>query len=172
MHISNLFLVGPMGVGKSTIGRQLAQHLDLTFKDSDREIEEHTGASISLIFELEGEAGFRKRERTMISKLTAENRLVLSTGGGVILDAENRTHLKSRGYVIYLHAELEELLSRLAPHRGTRPLLETENPKERLAGILEEREPLYREVADVVVETGGRSIQQVVQKVLKHLKSS
>jgi len=159
-----------MGVGKTTIGRQLAARLNLTFKDSDQEIEEQTGASISLIFEIEGESGFRKRERTMIAKLTAQQHIILSTGGGAVLDSQNRTDLKNRGYVIYLQASVAELLNRTAYSRN-RPLLQTDNPGTQLEKILHERFPLYKEVADVIVDTDNLSIRQVVKLVLKQLRT-
>lgn len=166
---TNIFLVGPMGVGKTTIGRQLAFILKMSFKDSDQEIEERTGATIPLIFELEGEAGFRKREQKIIAELTAEQNIVLSTGGGVVLDPTNRAYLRSRGYVVYLYATIDELLSRTA-HCRNRPLLQTENPRERLEHIFLERQPLYLEVADATVDTGQRTIRQVVRAVLRHIQ--
>jgi shikimate kinase len=165
---TNIFLVGPMGVGKTTIGHLLGKILHLTFKDSDHEIEERSGASISLIFELEGEAGFRKREKAMIAELTALNNIVLSTGGGAVLDPDNRTHLKSRGFVVYLQASVEELLKRTA-HSRHRPLLQTENPRERLENLMKIRHPLYKEVADVTIRTEHRTVHQVVRTVLKQL---
>lgn len=165
----NIFLVGPMGVGKTTIGRQLAERLALTFIDSDREIEERTGVEIPLIFEYEGEAGFRKREKAIIAELTELNNIILSTGGGVVLDADNRQYLQSRGHVIYLHASVDKLLERTA-HNRNRPLLQTDNPLERLEKIMSERHSLYNAVADVTIETGHRTIRQVVKAVLKHLQ--
>lgn len=167
---SNIFLVGPMGVGKTTIGRQLASQLKLAFKDSDHEIEAHTGASISLIFEIEGESGFRKRERAMIVTLTAQDNLVLSTGGGAILDAQNRRHLSERGCVIYLHASVAGLLNRTAYSRN-RPLLQTDNPKAQLEKLMYERQPLYKAIADITINTDKRTIHQVVKMVLKQLKA-
>jgi shikimate kinase len=167
---SNIFLVGPMGVGKTTIGRQLASRLNLTFKDSDREIEEQTGASISLIFEIEGEPGFRKREQAMIAKLTAQENIILSTGGGAVLDERNRTHLKNRGCVIYLQASVAELLNRTAYSRN-RPLLLANNPSIQLEKIMNERHSLYEEVADVTINTDKHPIRQVVKLVLKQLQT-
>ena len=131
----NIFLIGPMGVGKTTIGRSLASSLKMIFKDSDREIEEGTGASISLIFELEGESGFRKREQAMIEKLTQQTGLVLATGGGVVLNANNRENLKKNGYVIYLYASVKYLLERTV-HGHNRPLLEKGNPQVCLEKIM------------------------------------
>lgn len=164
----NIFLIGPMGVGKSTIGRHLAAHLKLIFRDSDREIEERTGAAIPLIFELEGEAGFRRREVDIINELTQQQNLVLATGGGVVLNPQNRDWLRERGWVVYLRAPLEQLLKRTARSRN-RPLLQTEDPRTRLAAILRERNPLYENVADMIVETSGRSVQRVVKDVLHRL---
>jgi shikimate kinase len=167
--MNNIFLVGSMGAGKSTIGHLLANLLKMTHLDSDNEIEKYTGATIPLIFEYEGEAGFRKREQEVIALLTEYNNIVLSTGGGVVLNADNRQHLKNRGYVIYLHASVDKLLERTA-HSHSRPLLQTENRRERLETILWQRHPLYTEVANVTIETGHRTIRQVVRAVLKHLK--
>lgn len=158
-----------MGVGKSTIGRQLASVFNMDFKDSDKEIEDRTGASISLIFEIEGETGFRKREKAVIADLVTIPHLILATGGGVILDQENRQHLKNHGHVIYLHASIDDLLIRTA-HSSHRPLLQTDNPRQRLETIFQQRESLYQNVADAIVETGPFSIAQVVKKVIKQVK--
>jgi shikimate kinase len=167
---NRIFLVGPMGAGKTTIGRQLARQLKKEFLDSDREIETRTGADIPLIFELEGEQGFRSRECKMIDELTQKNDIVLATGGGAVLNEENRKHLKSRGCVLYLFASLDHLFERTVKDKN-RPLLQTENPRQRIQEILEKRDPLYREVADVIVETGGQTIHYVVQQILKQLKN-
>jgi shikimate kinase len=166
---NNVFLVGPMGVGKSTIGRHIAEVLNKHFWDSDKEIEHRTGADIPWIFEYEGEAGFRKREQLIIKELTADNNIVLSTGGGVVLNEQNRYWLQTRGYVIYLHAAVDDLLERTA-HNCHRPLLRTENPRERLLTLMNERHPLYQMVAHTTIETGQKSIRQVIKAVLKHLK--
>ncbi|MEY3220685.1 MAG: hypothetical protein RIT27_2042 [Pseudomonadota bacterium] len=164
----NLFLVGPMGVGKTTIGRQLAHVLMREFKDSDREIEERTGATIPLIFELEGEAGFRKRESDIINELTNLPQVVLATGGGVILNVENRRHLRERGTVIYLQASLDQLVKRTSRSKN-RPLLQMGNPRAKIEQLLNERTPLYESVADLTVETGRRSVKSVLKEILKHL---
>jgi len=169
--IGSIFLVGPMGVGKTTIGKCLAQCLAMPFVDSDKEIEHRTGASIPLIFELEGESGFRKRECEIIDELTQRQGIILATGGGVVLHEENRTHLRRRGQVIYLRAPLRQLLKRTANNRN-RPLLQTTNPAERLRQILEERDPLYNSIADVIVETGSRSVKTVINKILQQLQMS
>jgi len=158
-----------MGVGKSTIGRQLALIFNMNFKDSDKEIEERTGASISLIFEIEGEVGFRKREKAIVAELVEIPHLILATGGGVILDKDNRQRLKINGHVIYLRASVDDLLIRTA-HSCNRPLLKTDNPRQRLETIFQQREPLYQEVADAIVETGPFTVTQVVKKVIKQIK--
>ena len=164
----NLFLVGPMGAGKSTIGRRLAAALGREFYDSDREIERRTGASSSLIFELEGEAGFRSREQAVIDELTRLSHVVLATGGGAVLDPLNRQALGGRGCVIYLHAPMAKLIQRTAKDRN-RPLLQISDRAERLKTIVTERDPLYRAVADIVVETGDRRVQHVVNDILRRL---
>jgi shikimate kinase len=165
---SNIFLVGPMGAGKSTIGRNLAQIVGKHFVDADREVEARTGASIALIFELEGEAGFRRRERAVIEELTAGEDLVVATGGGAVLDPASRALLRSRGTVVYLHAPLDVLVRRTRRDRN-RPLLQTADPRARLEQIVRERDPLYREVADVVVETDHRTVRSVVNEVARRL---
>lgn len=167
-EIPNLILVGPMGAGKSTVGRRLAQALDLPFCDSDREIEQRTGANIPLIFELEGEAGFRARERNMIEELTNQEHFVLATGGGAILDPDNRRRMTARGQVIYLHATVDQQLARTARDHN-RPLLQTDDPRARLEALIAVRDPLYREIAALVIETDKRSVHSVVQEILRRL---
>ncbi len=168
MH-GNVFLVGPMGAGKTTIGKQLANALGLTFKDSDHEIVERTGATIPWIFDVEGEEGFRRREREMIDELTAEQGLVLATGGGAVLAEENRRHLKERGTVIYLQASIEQLLKRTARDKN-RPLLQTDDPRAKLEGLMAEREPLYREAADIIINTERRSLKGVIKEITRRLE--
>ena len=165
----SFFLVGPMGAGKSTIGRQLARLLNLQFFDSDREIEKRTGADIPLIFELEGEAGFRKREQEAIETFSSKPGVVLATGGGAVLSEINRRNLSSRGHVIYLRTSVEQQLQRTA-HDRSRPLLQTSNPERKLRELLETRDPLYQEVADWVVETDGCRARDVVQKIIQHIE--
>jgi len=165
----SFFLVGPMGAGKSTIGRQLARALNLEFIDSDRDIETRTGVDIPLIFELEGEEGFRKREQEMIDNLTRRSGIVLATGGGAVLSSINRQHLASRGKVIYLRTSVEQQLRRTARDRN-RPLLQTENPEETLQELMKIRDPLYREVADWTIETDGCRVHDVVQKIVRHIE--
>lgn len=168
MRHKNLTLVGPMGAGKSTIGRLLAKELQLSFKDSDREIEERTGASIPLIFDLEGEEGFRVREEQAIGDLLQEPGLILATGGGAILKPENRKIMASRSIVIYLHTSVEHQLERTARDKN-RPLLQTKNPRKVLEDLLEIREPLYREIADIIIETDTRPPRLVVQEIIAQL---
>ena len=166
----SIFLVGPMGVGKTTIGRQLAQMANKEFVDADQEIEKRTGASISLIFEIEGEKGFRKREAVLIDELTANEGLVLATGGGVILDETNRKHLRNRGYVVYLHADVDTLVKRTHRDRN-RPLLQNVDRREKLEEIMQQREPLYRQEADVVIDTRGKSSTAIAKEIMSHIKA-
>jgi len=165
----NIFLVGPMGAGKSTIGRQLARALHLPFEDSDRVIEERTGVDIPFIFEMEGEAGFRRREKAVIDELTARDGIVLATGGGVVMDPDNRRRLASRGLVIYLQTSVDQQLARTARDRN-RPLLQTEDPRARLEALYRVRDPLYREIADMIVDTDGRSVREVVGYLQRALR--
>ncbi len=165
----NIFLVGPMGVGKTTIGHYLSNNLKLEFIDSDHEIEKRAGVTIPMIFEFESEIGFRRRERAVINELTRQNNIVLSTGGGVVLDINNRQYLKKRGYVIYLYASVDELLERTS-HNNNRPLLQTGNPREKITNLLEERHPLYKMTADSIIDTTQKSIRQVIKLILGHLK--
>lgn len=167
---TNVFLVGPMGAGKSTIGRHLARVLGQRFVDADREIEARTGASIYLIFDLEGEAGFRRRESAVIAELAAGEGLVVATGGGAVLDPGNRAALRQRGTVVYLHAPLEVLIRRTRRDRD-RPLLQTADPQASLERIVRDRDPLYREVADLVIETDHRSVPSVVSEVARRLSA-
>ena len=164
-----IFLIGPMGAGKSTSGRLLARTLGLTFVDSDKVIEERTGASIPLIFELEGEAGFRAREKAMIDELTQSSGLVLATGGGAILAPENREALRERGKVVYLHASVDHQMERTA-HDRNRPLLQTPDRRGKLEELMRIREPLYRQTAHLVVETDGLSPRTVVQRIIRGLR--
>ena len=166
---NNIFIVGPMGAGKTTIGKQLAKNLGWEFLDSDHEIVARTGVQIPIIFDIEGEAGFRKREKDIINELTLRERLVLATGGGAVLDEENRSALSTRGAVVYLCATAEQLFKRTARDRN-RPLLQTENPLAKIKELLEVRDPLYREVADIVMETGEENIRSVVRKLMSQLR--
>ena len=164
-----VFLVGPMGAGKTTLGRQLARAMNVEFVDSDHEIERRTGADIPWIFDIEGEEGFRRRETEVIDELTQNDELVLATGGGAVLKLENRQFLRERGIVVYLHASVEKLFQRTAKDRN-RPLLQTDNPKEKLKNLMGEREPLYRDVADIVINTGAHSLRYTVDQILNEIK--
>ncbi|MDX2313279.1 MAG: shikimate kinase AroK [Gammaproteobacteria bacterium] len=165
---NNIFLVGPMGAGKSTVGRQLAKTLNMEFVDCDREIEDRTGVTIAVIFELEGEEGFRKRECAMIEQLTERDGIVLATGGGAVLGEENRSRLRTRGFAIYLNAPIELLLERTARDKQ-RPLLQTDDPRAKLTALAAEREPLYQQVADMVVKTDRRTARHVVKEIVRRL---
>jgi shikimate kinase len=169
MRLQNIFLVGPMGAGKSTIGRQLADALSFEFKDSDLEIQRRTGVDIPTIFKFEGEEGFRNRERQVIEELSQQEGLVLATGGGAVLRADNRQDLTARGVVIYLHCSPEQQYARTSRDRN-RPLLQTEDPLERLREIMAERDPLYRQVADLVVSTERRGTASVVKEIRRLLE--
>jgi len=158
-----------MGAGKTTMGRQIAKRLHMDFEDSDHAIEAHTGADIPLIFEKEGEAGFRKREIAVIDELTQLKHLVLATGGGAILAEENRQHLKNRGIVIYLHSDIKHLIERTR-HDKNRPLLQTADPVAKLRELMILREPLYRQTADIIINTGQQSIKTVISTMLDKIK--
>ena len=166
----NIFLVGPMGAGKSTIGRYLAQLLDKQFKDSDHEIEKRTGASIPLIFEIEGESGFRTRESTMLQELADEEGAVIATGGGIVLSEENREILKEKGLVVYLHASIDILYQRTRRDRN-RPLLNDGDRRAKLEEIMLTRDPLYREVATLIIETDKRPARSVAKEIVDKIES-
>ena len=166
----NIYLVGLMGAGKTTIGRQLAKALAVPFYDSDKAIEERTGVDIPTIFEFEGEEGFRDREQKMIQQLTMMNGIVLATGGGAILREENRQLLKANGFIVYLQSSFERTLERT--RRDTqRPLLRTDNPRERIESLFIQREPLYLACADFKVNTGILSSKEVVERILEKYRS-
>ncbi len=156
----NLYLVGLMGAGKTTVGRLLARHYGCDFFDSDHEIETRTGVKIPVIFEIEGETGFRKREEAAIAELTTLHGIVLATGGGAVLSQTNREALGRNGMVIYLRGTPEHLFERTR-HDRNRPLLQTGNPLERLRELYKQRDPLYREIADIVVDTGRQSVSSM-----------
>ena len=164
----NIFLVGPMGAGKSAVGRQLARLLHLDFVDSDDEIEARTGVDIPFIFEKEGEEGFRKREAKVIDELTQKDGVVLATGGGAVVEPQNRNHLGARGYVIYLYTTVDQQLARTRKGRD-RPLLETDDPRQVLDTLMEQREEFYREIADLTVATDGRKVKAVANEILERL---
>jgi shikimate kinase len=164
----NIFLVGLMGAGKSTVGRILARRLSKRFVDTDHEIEKRNGVTIPVIFEIEGEEGFRRREQEVLADLSQEKGLILSTGGGIVLKPENREVLRNHGFVVYLNAR-PELLADRTKHDRSRPLLNVEDPLTRLRELHAVRDPLYREVAHAIVETGRGAPQQVVQAILAEI---
>ncbi len=166
---TNIFFVGLMGAGKTTVGRAVARRLGRPFFDSDHEIEARTGARIPVIFELEGEAGFREREAQVVAELAAREAIVLATGGGAVLRPENRACLHERGLVVYLRANPHDLWMRTRKDKN-RPLLQTEDPKAKLEGLYTERDPLYRECAHFIVETGRPSVNGLVNMVLMQLE--
>ena len=161
----NLILIGPMGAGKSTIGRQVSSLLHYEFVDSDYEIEKRSGADIPWIFDVEGEAGFRKRESAMIEELTQLSHVVLATGGGAVMAEENRRALEAGGVVVYLRATVEQQLARTARDQN-RPLLQTDDPRRVLTELMAARDPLYSEIADYVVETDQGSVKDVAAKIV------
>ena len=167
-HPQKLFLVGPMGAGKSAVGRQLARMLHLSFVDSDDEIESRTGVDIPFIFEKEGEEGFRKREAKVIDDLSALDGVVLATGGGAVVDPQSRSRLGARGFVVYLHTTVNQQLARTQKGRQ-RPMLENGDREQILEELMELRDPMYREIADLIVETDGRKVKAVANEILERL---
>jgi shikimate kinase len=168
VKVRNIFLIGPMGAGKSTIGRTLARELKLDFYDSDEVIEERAGADLSWIFDVEGDEGFSRREQKVIEELTQKTNIVLATGGGVIMTPENRNALAARGTVIYLRTSLQQQFERTK--RDTkRPLLQTSDLEGRLESLRDEREPFYEELADVSFETDKLTVKAVTNNIVKHI---
>jgi shikimate kinase len=165
----NIFLIGPMGSGKSAVGRQLARELGLSFHDSDDEIEVRTGVDIPFIFEKEGEAGFRRREAAVIEEFVAMNSIVLATGGGTVQNSANRQHLAEHGTVVYLYTSVPEQVRRTRKSRN-RPLLNNGDPDVVLDELMTLRDPQYREIADLVIETDGRQVSTVTREILKALQ--
>jgi len=168
--LRRIFLVGPMGAGKTTIGKYLAQQLKLQFSDTDTEIEARTGADIPWIFDVEGEGGFRDREQAVVAEMTLWDDMVLATGGGVVSRPENRSALAGRGFVVYLYATVDEQVRRTHKDRR-RPLLQQGDPEQVLRSLMEVRDPLYREIADHIIETDGCSPRTVAQRLVKELQS-
>ncbi|WP_157662629.1 shikimate kinase AroK [Sulfuriferula sp. AH1] len=165
---NNIYLVGLMGSGKTTVGKLLSKQLRRPFYDTDHEIVRRTGVTIPMIFEVEGEAGFRKREEQMIAELTRLDGVILATGGGAIISPANREQLKQHGTVVYLRGTVDELWQRTR-HDRNRPLLQTQDPKARLRELYAQRDPLYREIADVIVDTGRQNVNVLVQQLVQYL---
>lgn len=166
---SNIFLVGPMGAGKTTVGKRLAESRGMEFVDSDHEIEVRTGVDIAFIFEKEGEDGFRKREKLVVAELTQRSNIVLATGGGSILDADSRQCLSARGFVVYLHASVDQQMHRTA-RTENRPLLQnTDDRRGVLDDLFTKRDALYREIADLVLATDGRNARILAREIEDHL---
>ena len=168
MKINNIFLIGPMGAGKSTIGRALAKELKLNFFDSDEEIEERTGTDIAWIFDIEGEAGFRKREQKVIDDLTKKQSILLATGGGAVETPQNRTALTARGTVIYLRTSLEHQYDRTR-RDAKRPLLHTEDVRGKIDELWASREPHYSSMADYIFDTDKDSVRSITNEIVKRL---
>ena len=165
----NVYLIGPMGSGKTAVGKQLARLLHLQFYDSDAEIEQRTGVDIPYIFEKEGEAGFREREREVIDSLTQLKDVIVATGGGAVLLPQNREYLGSRGSVVYLQTSVEQQLERTR-HGRQRPLLYTDDPERKLRELMNLRAPLYESIAAVVVSTDGRQVRAVAEEIVQRLQ--
>ncbi|HWV15906.1 MAG TPA: shikimate kinase AroK [Cellvibrio sp.] len=171
MQKRNIYLVGPMGAGKSTIGRVLAAELHLSFRDSDRVIEEKTGADIPWIFDMEGEEGFRDRETAVLEELSQMQNIVIATGGGIILRAQNCEIMRASGYICYLTASTEQLVERTSRDKK-RPLLQVENPRQKIIELFAARDPLYRAAADFIINTDRRSPKMVAQEISSLMASA
>ena len=171
MAVRRVFLVGPMGAGKTTIGKFLAQGLGLGFADTDAEVERRTGADIPWIFDVEGEEGFRDREERVVQEMTTWDDTVLATGGGVVVREANRQVLAERGFVVYLYATLDEQVRRTRKNNN-RPLLQGDDPEAILRDLMAARDPLYREIADHVIDTDDSSPKTVAQRLLKELRDT
>jgi shikimate kinase len=167
-HPKNIFLIGPMGAGKSAVGRYLARTLHLPFFDSDDEIESRTGVDIPFIFEKEGEAGFRKRETIVVDDLSKMDGVILATGGGAVIDVDSRSRLGGRGFVVYLYTTVDQQVLRTQKGRE-RPLLEKDDPRATLEELLKVRDPMYREIADIIVETDGRKVKSVADEIIEQV---
>jgi shikimate kinase len=173
MHekLNNIVLIGPMGSGKTTVGRRLAETLNIDFFDADHEIIDKTGVSIDHIFDVEGEEGFRKRESDVLKELCNKHNIVLATGGGAVLLEENRLLIKKTGSVIYLSSSVDQILRRTSKSK-TRPLLEnSSNRRKTISDIIESRDPLYREVATIIINTNGKRLNEVINEIRTHLVS-
>ncbi len=168
MDRRNIILIGPMGSGKSTIGNIIAKRLNREFQDSDHYIEDRTGVDIARIFDIEGEAGFRERESRALADLLSRDNRVIATGGGSVLRAENRKLLRKKGYIVFLDTSVREQLQRLRRDKK-RPLLQTENPRERLEALFVERRPIYLELADLAVKTDKRVARRLAADIIGQL---
>lgn len=169
VKVRNIFLIGPMGAGKSTIGRTLAKELKLEFYDSDEVIEERSGADISWIYDVEGEEGYRRREQKVIEELTQKTNIVLATGGGVIMTPENRNALAGRGTVIYLKTSLQQQFERTKRDSTKRPMLQTKDLEQRLESLRQECEPLYEELSDMSFDTDKLTVKAVSNNIIKYI---
>lgn len=167
----NIYLVGPMGAGKTTIGKRIAEIKGMNFVDSDAEIEKRTGVDISFIFDMEGEEGFRRREREVLAELTRLSNTVLATGGGAVLDSGNRDLLSARGVVVYLETSLEQQLARTRNNRDRPLLADSDDIEETLTKLAKERNPFYRKIADLVVPTGDQSARKLAHEIVANLES-
>ena len=168
-NLNNIVLIGPMGSGKTTVGRRLAENLKVDFYDSDHEIINKTGVSIDHIFDLEGEEGFRKRESGVLEELCFKPNIVLATGGGAVISKENREFIKNTGSVIYLSSSVDQILRRTAKSK-TRPLLEnSSNRRKTISDIIDSRDPLYREVATIIINTNGKKLIEIINEIQSHL---
>ena len=168
--MQNIILIGPMGAGKTTVGRQLAKRTRMDFVDSDHTIEERCGVSISTIFDIEGEEGFRKRESKMLNELCQRSGIILATGGGAVMTEENRILLRKSGYVVYLKTSIDTQLARTQKNTN-RPLLENVDPEVKLRELMDERGQLYEQEADLIVTSGDRAVSKVVDEIMEHLES-
>ncbi|MDH5354366.1 MAG: shikimate kinase AroK [Gammaproteobacteria bacterium] len=168
MSTRNIILIGPMGSGKSTIGSIMAKKLNREFQDSDHYIEDKTGVDIARIFDIEGEQGFRNRETNALRELLDQESRIIATGGGSVLRPENQSLLRSRGYIIFLDTSVNQQMQRLNRDKK-RPLLQTENPRQRLEAILQERRPIYLDLADFVVKTDRRQARKLASDIIKQL---
>ena len=166
---NNIVLIGPMGSGKTTVGRRLAENLKIDFHDADHEIIDKTGVSIDHIFDVEGEEGFRKRETSILKELCCKPNVVLATGGGAVISKENREFIKNTGSVIYLSSSVDQILRRTAKSK-TRPLLEnSSNRRKTISDIIDSRDPLYREVATIIINTNGKKLIEIINEIQSHL---
>tara|TARA_B110000003_G_C16419978_1_gene445835 strand:- start:239 stop:760 length:522 start_codon:yes stop_codon:yes gene_type:complete len=169
-NLNNIVLIGPMGSGKTTVGRRLSKKLGIDFYDSDHEITDKTGVSIDHIFDVEGEEGFRKRESDVLKDLCSQDNIIIATGGGAVISEENRIEISKTGSVIYLLSSVDQILRRTSKSK-TRPLLEnSKNKRKTISDIINARDPLYREIATITVDTNGKKLNEVINEILVQLK--